>query len=100
MLWLLIRTDDGRTVLANLGPRSYISAQDFYIVRGDRIRLTGSDVTTASGRHVWLPTDVTYNNHVLRLRSASGTPLWEGQAAGPAPSATRATGEPNEPNQP
>jgi hypothetical protein len=40
-------------------------------------------VTTASGRHVWLPTDVTYNNQVLRLRSASGTPLWERQADRP-----------------
>ncbi len=80
MLWLRVRTTDGRTVLVNLGPRSYISTQDFYIVRGDQIHLTGSEVaTTAAGRRVFLPTQVTYNSHVLRLRSETGTPLWEGQ---------------------
>jgi sporulation protein YlmC with PRC-barrel domain len=84
MLWLLVRADDGRTILADLGPRSYISAQNFYVVRGDRLRMTGSEVTTASGKHLFLPTDVTYGSHALRLRSASGTPLWEEQAAGAA----------------
>jgi sporulation protein YlmC with PRC-barrel domain len=117
MLWLRIRTEDGRIALANLGPRNYISSQNFYVVQGDRIRLTGSDVTAASGRHVWLPTEVTYNSHMLRLRSADGMPLWEGQPASPtaapgtttsptttstpgATPTTATTGEPNEPNQP
>jgi sporulation protein YlmC with PRC-barrel domain len=85
MLWLRARTTDGRTVLVNLGPRSYISTQDFYVVRGDQIHLSGSEVVaTASGRRVFLPTQVTYNNHVLRLRSETGTPLWEGQTTSPA----------------
>jgi sporulation protein YlmC with PRC-barrel domain len=80
MLWLRVRTTDGRMVLVNLGPRSYISTQDFYVVRGDRIHLTGSEVAaTAADKRVFLPTEVTYNNHVLRLRSETGTPLWEGQ---------------------
>jgi sporulation protein YlmC with PRC-barrel domain len=81
MLWLLVRADDGRTILADLGPRSYISAQNFYVVRGDRIRMTGSEVTTASGKHLFLPTDVTYGSQALRLRSASGAPLWKEAAA-------------------
>jgi sporulation protein YlmC with PRC-barrel domain len=81
MLWLRVRTTDGRIVLVNLGPRRYISTQDFYIVRGDRIHLTGSEVATAvADKRVFLPTQVTYNSHVLRLRSETGTPLWEGQA--------------------
>ena len=117
MLWLRIRTDDGRTVLVNLGPRSYISAQDFYVVRGDRIHLSGSEVAaTASGKRVFLPTDITYNNHVLHLRSTTGTPLWEGQTdsstsattTSPAPETSSTPGrrstarvtEPNEPNKP
>jgi len=83
MLWLRVRTTDGRMVLVNLGPRSYISTQDFYLVRGDRIHLTGSEVAaTAAGKRVFLPTQVTYNNQVLRLRSETGTPLWEGQTTG------------------
>jgi sporulation protein YlmC with PRC-barrel domain len=80
MLWLRVRSSDGRTVLTNLGPRNYISSQDFYIVPGDRIHLNGSEVAAvASGKRVFLPTEVTYNGHTLRLRSATGTPLWEGQ---------------------
>ncbi|MCL5279441.1 MAG: PRC-barrel domain-containing protein [Planctomycetes bacterium] len=89
MIWLRVHTTDGRTVLVNLGPRNYVSTQDFYIVRGDQIHLTGSEVATAAaGRRVFLPTQVTYNSHVLRLRSETGTPLWEGQtrAPGAAPS--------------
>ncbi len=85
MLWLRVRTTDGRTLLVNLGPRDYVSQQNFYIVRGDQIHLKGSEVATkAAGRRVFLPTEVMYNNHMLRLRSATGTPLWEGQAAGAA----------------
>jgi sporulation protein YlmC with PRC-barrel domain len=84
MLWLRVRTTDGRIVLVNLGPRRYVSAQDFYIVRGDRIHLTGSEVATAvADKRVFLPTQLTYNNHVLRLRSDTGTPLWEGRTTAP-----------------
>jgi hypothetical protein len=95
MLWLRLRTSDGRTVLVSLGPRSYISSQDFYLVSGDRIRLSGSEVaSTTPGKRVFLPTEVTYNSHTLRLRSTTGTPLWEGQATTPAgqqPGTTEAT---------
>jgi sporulation protein YlmC with PRC-barrel domain len=126
VLWLRIRTEDGRTLLVNLGPRNYISSQDFYVVRGDRIHLSGSEVAaTTAGRRVLLPTEVTYDSHVLRLRSPTGAPLWEGTttttegqpATTPSPaskppsqsrSGTSATpplgytpgAEPNEPNQP
>jgi transposase-like protein len=118
MLWLRVRTTDGRMVLVNLGPRNYVSGQDFYIVRGDRIHLTGSEAATAAaGRRVlFLPTEITYNSHTLRLRSATGTPLWEGQTGTMGPSTSsemqsktrtsesEATGrpgtEPNEPNKP
>jgi len=80
MLWLRVRTMDGRTVLVNLGPRMYIGTQDFYIVRGDQIHLTGSEVAAgAADKRVFLPTQVTFNSHVLRLRSETGTPLWEGR---------------------
>ena len=68
----------------NLGPRSYISSQDFYIVPGDQIHLSGSEVAaTASGKRVFLPTQVTYSNQTLKLRSETGTGLWEGQATTP-----------------
>jgi sporulation protein YlmC with PRC-barrel domain len=96
MLWLRVRTADGRTVLVNLGPRMYVSTQDFYVVPGDRIHLAGSEVAAAAtGKRVFLPTQVTYSNHVLRLRSETGTPLWEGQTATPGatPPSHSATGQ-------
>jgi sporulation protein YlmC with PRC-barrel domain len=80
MLWLRVHTNAGQTTLVNLGPRNYISGQDFYLVRGDRIRLVGSQVSAqAAGKHVFLPTELTYNGHTLRLRSETGAPLWEGE---------------------
>jgi hypothetical protein len=98
MLWLRVRTSDGRTVLVNLGPRNYISSQDFYIVPGDRIHLNGSEVAAvASGKRVFLPTEVTYNGHALRLRSSTGTPLWEGQTTTPAGQLPGTTGEATKP---
>ena len=125
MLWLRVRTSNGQTVLVNLGPRSHISSQDFYIVPGDRIHLSGSEVAaTAAGKRVFLPTQVMYNNQMLKLRSDTGTGLWESQATTPGaqqPETTsgspksrtqsRAGGpgtalgytpaeEPNEPNEP
>jgi sporulation protein YlmC with PRC-barrel domain len=84
MLWLRVRPETGQPVLVNLGPRRYISTQDFYIVPGDRIHLTGSRVSaTASGKQVFLATEITYNSHTLRLRNSTGTPLWEGQMTRP-----------------
>jgi sporulation protein YlmC with PRC-barrel domain len=85
-LWLRVRTSNGQIVLANLGPRSYISSQDFYIVPGDQIHLRGSEVTAASGKQVFLPTQVTYGSQTLKLRSETGTGLWEGQATTPGAS--------------
>jgi hypothetical protein len=80
MLWLRVRPETGEPVLVNLGPRSYLSTQDFYFVPGDRIHLTGSKVAAStSGKQVFLPTEIRYNGQTLRLRSATGTPLWEGQ---------------------
>lgn len=92
MLWLRVRTSNGQTVLVNLGPRSYVSSQDFYVVPGDRIHLKGSEVTaTASGKRVFLPTEVTYSNQTLKLRSDTGTGLWEGQATTPGAPQTGTT---------
>ncbi len=80
MLWLRVRPETGQPVLVNLGPRNYISTQDFYMVPGDRIHLTGSQVAaTASGKEVFLPTEIRYNGQMLHLRRATGTPLWEGK---------------------
>ena len=84
MLWMRVRTSNGQTVLVDLGPRNYISTQDFYVVPGDEIRLSGSEVSaTTPGKQVFLPTQAMYNGHTLKLRSENGTPLWEGPMTAP-----------------
>ncbi len=79
ILWLRLRTNEGQTVLVNVGPRDYISRQDFYVVEGDRITLTGSHVQAIAGTRVFLPTRIIHENHLLRLRDSSGNALWEVQ---------------------
>lgn len=78
MLWFRVRANDGRITTVNAGPRDYIAKQDFYVVKGDQIRLTGSDVASATaGKRVFLPTEIVFGTHTLRLADASGRPLWE-----------------------
>lgn len=75
MLALRLRAADGKIILVNLGPRDYISKQNFYVVNGDRITVTGSEVT-AGERPVFLATEIRSDDQLLRLRNPSGHPLW------------------------
>ncbi len=75
MLALRLRTADDKIVVVNLGPRDYISKQNFYVVNGDRITVTGSEVT-AGERPVLVATEIRDNDQILRLRNPNGYPLW------------------------
>ena len=75
MLGLRLKTAGGRIVLVNLGPRDYISHQDFMVVDGDHVAITGADATIG-GRPVFVATQVSRAGHVLKLRDSSGHPLW------------------------
>jgi len=75
MLALRLKTADDKIVIVNLGPRDYISKQNFYVVNGDRITVTGSEVTVGE-RSVFLATEIRGDNQMLRLRNPSGHPLW------------------------
>lgn len=83
MLSLQLRTTEGRVVTVNLGPRDYISKQNFYVVNGDRITVTGSEVTIGE-RPAFLATEVKMGDHLLRLRNPSGHPLWLQSVPAPA----------------
>ncbi len=75
MLALRLKTADDRIVTVNLGPRDYISKQNFYIVDGDRIAVTGAQMTM-NGRPMFVATDIRSDGQVLRLRDHNGQPLW------------------------
>ena len=62
-----------------LGPAAYIegSEQGKYFKRGDKVTVTGSQVTVR-GEAFILATTVKRGDEVLRLRSKDGTPEWVG----------------------
>jgi sporulation protein YlmC with PRC-barrel domain len=75
MLALRLKTADDKIITVNLGPRDYVSRQNFYIVDGDHIAVTGADVTI-QGRPVFLATQIKSDGQTLALRDSSGHPLW------------------------
>jgi sporulation protein YlmC with PRC-barrel domain len=75
LLALRLKTADDKIVTVNLGPRDYISKQNFYVVNGDRITVTGSELTVGE-RPTFLATEIRSDGQILRLRNPSGHPLW------------------------
>jgi sporulation protein YlmC with PRC-barrel domain len=75
-LRLRIKTDDGKMFTVNAGPRWYAEQQNFSVKSGDKIKVTGSQVTIA-GRSVILSTKIENGNETLDLRSNSGEPKWK-----------------------
>lgn len=75
MVGLRLKTGDGRTVLVNLGPRDYIGKQNFLVIDGDHVAITGAD-TSMGGRSMFVATQVSRDGQILKLRDPNGHPLW------------------------
>ena len=43
VIWLRVQMSDGKLINVQVGPRDYVSKQDFVVVTGDRVHLTGWD---------------------------------------------------------
>jgi sporulation protein YlmC with PRC-barrel domain len=72
---LTVRTDEGRMVWVQAGPRPYLDSHNLKFHRGDPITITGSAVT--QGRHETLvASQIQTPNRVLDLRTPDGRPLW------------------------
>ncbi len=80
---LQVRTDDGELATIHLGPRDYVSRQDFYVATNDRIILTGAQAT-AWRQPIILPITATVAGKTVALRDKSGRPLWNGTTSTPA----------------
>ena len=72
---LLVRTGDGATISAHLGPSWYIDNQDFAIRPGDTVEVTGSRVTI-DGAPAVIARLVARGDDELVLRDQAGIPMW------------------------
>jgi len=77
-LHLVLRTDAGTTDV-HVGPAAYIQSKGFEFAKGDRVSVTGSEVTI-DGQRVLLARDIVKGDETLQLRDAKGFPLWSGRA--------------------
>jgi hypothetical protein len=73
---LQVRADDGSLVTVHLGPRAYVSEQDFYVASNDRVKVTGAQAT-AWRQPIILPITVTADGETITLRDQTGHPLWD-----------------------
>ena len=72
---LHVRTDDGRMVSVQAGPRPYVDSQNIRFNKGEPVTITGSVVK--SGKHeTILASQIEAANRTLALRAPDGRPLW------------------------
>jgi hypothetical protein len=73
---LFLETDTG-SIAVHLGPAWFIERQDTTITTGDEVEVKGSRVTYED-KPVIIAAELRKGDQVLRLRDASGTPVWSG----------------------
>ncbi len=73
-LHLLLRSRE-ETIPVHLGPLWFLERQDFSLGAGDAVEVTGSRVKF-EGMPAVIAAEVKKADNVLRLREASGFPLW------------------------
>jgi len=75
-LLLQVRSDAGDSYYVYAGPIDYVSKQDFFVVSGDRVHVTGAPAR-GGDRSLILAAQVAKDGQVLQLRNREGEPLWE-----------------------
>ncbi len=70
-----VRADDGSLATVHLGPRDYVSRQDFYVAANDRIIVMGAQAT-AWRQPIILPITASVSGRTIKLRDPTGQPLW------------------------
>ena len=77
---LVLKTDKGNLMI-HLGPTWYLDQQKFAVKVGDKIEVTGSQVTL-NNQPAIIARDVTMQGRVLKLRDDQGIPAWRGMGRG------------------
>lgn len=72
---LNVKTDDGRILPVQAGPRPYVEKQNFIFHEGDEVTITGSPAMIA-GQNVILASQIKLGDKTLNLLSKEGKPLW------------------------
>jgi sporulation protein YlmC with PRC-barrel domain len=72
---LHVRTDDGRMVSVQAGPRPYLDSQNIRFNQGDPVTITGS-VAKIGERETILASQIQVADKTLALRASDGKPLW------------------------
>jgi len=78
---LRVRTDDGKTVIVHLGPRSHLESENISFQKGDKITITGSKAEIY-GRNVIIATQVKKGDQTIQLRDDQGKPVWSSEGMG------------------
>jgi len=85
-LRLRVQITDGKLVTVYAGPTWYAEKQNFSVMPGDKVTITGSNVKIG-WRSVLMASEIQSGSNILRLRSKTGEPLWTRSQAGMRPTA-------------
>ena len=77
-LRLHVRTDAGRDVVVNVGPRSHLERENIDLQAGNQVTITGSSVHMG-GQDVIVASQIRTGEKTLNLRDREGKPLWHGE---------------------
>jgi hypothetical protein len=77
----LVVSTGKETLVVQLGPENYVSAQGFVFAAGDKVAIEGSRVQLR-GTPTLLAREVTVGGKKLVLRDKDGFPMWGGRRRG------------------
>jgi len=94
-VFLHVRTDAGRTLRVQVGPRPFLDAQNISFRAGDPVTITGSVAKTGQ-QEILLASQIQTANRTINLRAPDGKPLWNlDQYRGPTSAARGYSGDRN-----
>lgn len=72
---MLVRTEDGKSMRAHLGPEWYLAHQEGGLQENTRVQVSGA-LVELEGQPVLMAREVHFDGQVLMLRDVQGMPMW------------------------